>query len=60
MYYKLSFKIQTKFEKDKLFIAHSYPYTTEKLAKYISDKTSKFKDLVTKITIGKTLGKRII
>ncbi len=27
MYYKLTFKISTIFEKDKLLIAHSYPYT---------------------------------
>jgi hypothetical protein len=27
MYYKLSFKLSTSFEKDKLYIAHSYPYT---------------------------------
>jgi len=60
MYYKLSFKISTSLEKDKLFIAHSYPYTTEKLTKYLFEKISKFKDLVTKIAIGKSLGKRII
>lgn len=27
MYYKLSFKISTIFEEDRLLIAHSYPYT---------------------------------
>ena len=60
MYYKLSFKISTNYEQDKLFIAHSYPYTLEKLNRYISDKTSKFKDFVTKMNIGKTHSKRVI
>jgi len=60
MYYKLTFKLSTIFEKDKLFIAHSYPYSNQKLSKYLTEKTTKFKDLVTKVTIGKSLSKRII
>lgn len=60
MYYRLSFKLSTSFEKDKLFIAHSYPYSCEKLSKYITDRTIKFKDLISKVTVGKTLGKRTI
>lgn len=43
MYYKLAFKLSAVFEKDRLYVAHSYPYTLEKLGKYINDKTSKFK-----------------
>jgi hypothetical protein len=60
MYYKLSFKLRTIFEKDKLYIAHSYPYTIDKLAKYIEDKAAKCKDCITKVIIGKTLSKRNI
>jgi len=54
MYYKLTFKISTSYEKDKLLIAHSYPYTFEKLNKFISDRVCKHKDLLTKLSIGKT------
>lgn len=43
MYYKLSFKLSTLFEGDKLFIAHSYPYTSDRLAKYLEDKVNKNK-----------------
>ena len=60
MYYKLSFKLSTMFEKDKLYIAHSYPYSFEKLNKYISDRLAKNKEIVTKVTAGKTLSKRSI
>lgn len=60
MYYKLSFKLSTNFEKDKLYIAHSYPYSHEKLVKYLNDKQFKNKDLVSKIVVGKTLSKRTI
>jgi hypothetical protein len=60
MYYKLTFQLTTIFEKDKLFIAHSYPYSNQKLAKYLTDKSIKFKDLVTKVTVGKSLSKRLI
>lgn len=60
MYSKLSFKISTSFEKDKLYIAHSYPYSFEKLNKFMNDKVTKFKELVTKVTVGKTISKRLI
>ena len=60
MYYKLSFKLSTPYEKDKLFIAHSYPYSCEKLNKFLTDKASKYKDIVTRVVIGKTIGKRVI
>ena len=60
MYYKLTFKLSTMFENDKLFVAHSYPYTTQKLYKFIADRTAKFKDVVTKVIAGKTLSKRPI
>jgi hypothetical protein len=60
MYYKLTFKLNTLFDKDKLFIAHSYPYSFEKLNKYINDKIAKHKEIVTKITAGKALSKRSI
>jgi hypothetical protein len=60
MYYKLTFKISTMFDKDRLLIAHSYPYTLERLNKYLNDKTLKFKELVTRINVGRTHSKRII
>ena len=60
MYYKLTFKLSTMFENDKIYIAHSYPYTTEKLHKYISDKLTRHKDVVSKVVVGKTLSKRVI
>ena len=31
------------FENDKVYIAHSFPYTSEKLEKYIYDKSVKNK-----------------
>lgn len=43
MYYKLTFKISTPYENDTLFIAHSYPYTIEKLNKFLTDKSTKQK-----------------
>jgi hypothetical protein len=60
MYYKLTFRLSTIFEKDKLFVAHSFPYTLEKLGKYINDKISKFKELITKVSIGKAHSKRVM
>ena len=48
------------FDNDKIYIAHSYPYSTEKLDKYILDKSTKHKDWVTRVTVGKTLSKRVI
>lgn len=60
MYYRLSFKIATKYEKDKLFIAMTYPYSHLKLQRYLAEKKNKFKDVVTKIEVGKTLGRRSI
>lgn len=60
MYYKLSFKIRTLYDKDKIYIAHSYPYTNDKLNRYLDDKIAKNKENVTKVTIGKTLSKRNI
>ena len=43
MYYRLTFKITTPNEKDKLFIAHSYPYTVEKLEKFMLEKKNRNK-----------------
>jgi len=43
MYYRLSFKLSTNHNKDKLFIAHSYPYTLEKLHLYLNDKKTRNK-----------------
>jgi hypothetical protein len=60
MYYTLSFKLSTSFDKDKLLIAHSYPYSYEKLNKYITEKITKHKDIVTRITVTKSLSKRLI
>ncbi len=60
MYYKLTFKLTTSFDKDKLYIAHTYPYTFQKLNKYLNDKVLKNKDIVTKFVAGKTLSKRTI
>lgn len=48
-YYKLSFTLSTKFQKDKLYIAHSYPYTFSKLNDFINHTVSCNKDLVTKV-----------
>lgn len=45
---------------DKLFIAHSYPYSTQKLTRYLADKTAKNKDFVTRSAAGKTISKRPI
>lgn len=45
-------------EKDKLLVAHSYPYSYARLQKYLTDRTTKFKDLVTRVTIGKTIANR--
>lgn len=60
MYYRLTFKISTVHSKDKLFIAHSYPYALEKLQLYLSDKKARNKELVTRVEIGKTMAKRTI
>lgn len=60
MYYKLTFKLTTLFEKDKLYIAHSYPYSFEKLNKYLNDRVIKNKEIVTRVVVGKTLSKRNI
>ena len=43
-----------------MFVAYTYPYTFSKLQKFIADKLVKHKDIVSKITIGKTLSKRNI
>ena len=60
MYYKLTFKLAATFEKDKIFIAHSYPYELEKLNNFMNEKVTKQKDVVTKVAVGKTISKRII
>jgi hypothetical protein len=60
MYYRLSFKVATPHDKDKLFIAHSYPYAYHKLLSFLSEKKLRHKDLITRIEIGKTLLKRPI
>ena len=59
-YYKLSFALSTKFQKDKLYIAHSYPYTFSKLNEFLANTLTNNKDLVTKVEIGKTVGKKSI
>ena len=59
-YYKLTFTISTKFQKDKLYIAHSYPYTFSKLNDFIGSLVQSQKDFVTKVEIGKTVGKKSI
>ncbi len=43
MYFKLTFKVSTSYDRDKLWIAHSYPYTLEKLNRFITDKATKYK-----------------
>lgn len=60
MYYKLTFKLSTLFDNDKLYIAHSYPYSTEKLHKHLVEKVNKHKEVVTRVAVGKTLSKRVI
>jgi hypothetical protein len=41
-------------------MAHSYPYTYTQVQNYINEKISINKDLVTKVHIGKTLGRNNI
>lgn len=43
-----------------MYIAHSYPYTTEKLLKFIQEKREKYRTVVTRVSVGKTLSKRTI
>lgn len=52
--------MSTLFEHDKLYVAHSYPYTNDKLTKFLDDKTTKNKENVTRLVIGKALSKRPI
>lgn len=59
MYCRLSFNVSTPFDKDKLWIAHSFPYSFQKLGKFISEK-SRNKEFVTQIEVGKTLSRRAI
>lgn len=59
-YYQLSFKINWKYNNDKLYIAHSYPYPYAKLNAYLESVLNKNKEIVAKITIGKTLSKKPI
>lgn len=60
MYYKLTFKLTTLFDDDKIYIAHSYPYTIDKLNKFLAEKQLKHKDIVSRVTVGKTLSRRPI
>jgi len=41
-------------------VAHSFPYTFEKLSRFIFDRSTRFKDVVTRLVAGKTLSKRPI
>jgi hypothetical protein len=41
-------------------VAHSFPYTVEKLNKFILDRSTRFKDFVTSVVAGKALSKRPI
>lgn len=50
----------TPHEKDKLFIAHSFPYTSYKLRSYLNEKVNRYSDIVTRFTIGKAISKRPI
>ena len=58
-YYQLSFKINWKYANDKLYIAHSYPYTFSKLQSFLKSFTHNNED-ITKVTIGKTISKKPI
>ena len=53
-YYELSFKINWKHNNDKIFIAHSYPYTFTKLNKFMENVLMKNKEIVWKMCIGQT------
>jgi len=41
-------------------VAHSFPYTVEKLNKFLFDRSTRFKDVVNRLVAGKTLSKRPI
>jgi hypothetical protein len=43
LYYRLTFKLSTPYDRDKLWVAHSYPYTYQKLAKMIHEKVGRHK-----------------
>ena len=59
-YYQLSFKINWKYNNDKLYIAHSYPYTLTKLNKLLDGVLAKNKEIAGKICIGQTFAKKNI
>lgn len=50
----------SKYSGDKLYIAHSYPYSFSKLNDYLDSKSLLHKDILERFTIGKTLSKRPI
>lgn len=41
-----------------MFVAHSY--SCEKLNKFLTDKANKYKDIVTRVPVGKLISKRVI
>ena len=43
-----------------MFVAHSYPYSCEKLNKFLTDKANKYKDIITRVPVGKSISKRVI
>ena len=59
-YYKLTFKITNKYHNDTIFLAHSYPYTYQKLCNKINNLVLKNAEIVSKIIIGKTISKKNI
>lgn len=59
-YYKLSFKLNWKYANDKVYIAHSYPYTYSMLLDKLTSLTANNRTTTTRITIGKTIAKKNI
>lgn len=59
-YYKLSFKLTSRFNNDKIYFAHSYPYTYERLCNRMDDILARYGDSVTKVQVGKTISKKKI
>ena len=59
-YYKLTFKITNKYHNDTIYLAHSFPYTYQKLCNKLNNIVLKNTEIATKIVIGKTISKKNI
>ena len=62
-YYCLKFTIKNKFSNDKIYLAHSYPYTYTKLNNFLGDilkPQNNTNNCITKFSIGTTISGRNI